>query len=1259
MKNMKLLVAIAMLFYCGSVFSQIYTPVVPTTWGLKVNRIQSLSTSHIPSGGTNTLNGGSVDPGGLFFNTGDNYFYAWNGTTFDKYAKFSDVSGGMTNPMTTLGDIIYMNATPVPARLAGNTTTAKKMLSQTGNGSISASPSWEVLVAGDIPDISATYLTVATAATLYQPLDADLTAISALSGTNTIYYRSASNTWTAVTIGTGMSFSGGTLSSTITGTVTSVTGTTNRITSSGGATPVIDIAATYVGQTSIITLGTVSTGVWNGTTIAIANGGSGQTTANDALNAFLPTQATHSGKFLQTDGSNTSWASVSGSGTVNGGTIYQLAYYSATGTAVSGLTAITASRALVSDANGLPVASTVTTTQLSYVDATSSIQTQLNARLTAEVDGSVTNELQTYQQVMTTGSTLTGNNTIAGGGFTYAFTNGRFTTPMGATVAAANNLTLGTDGNLFTISGNTTINAITSASWQAGSELRLYFTGTPLLKNNTAGGGGTAKMRLSGNVDYTVAAGDIITFVYDGSEFKESARMLYAVASGTTPLSSITAATASNVISNAAYQQTWDWNSLASGIGLRLLSTSTSASAGSQTILSIEQSGANVSSGQATYAQTIIHTKTGTTSENVGTWYSVSGGASRNDAIEIASGRFYMRNTTEQTRIGYDASNYYTTTVNSTGSPTFNAVGTSPEFTFSDAVNVPDFAYDATSWNGNTEVPTMNAIRDKIESMGSGSGTVTSVAWTTSQGVSASIATATTTPNITITLGALTGVTSFNGLVITANTGVVTTGTWNASIIGKAYGGTAEDNSTGGTANTFWARPNGATGAATYRAIVAADIPTLNQSTTGSAATLTTTRTIWGQNFNGSANVTGDITLSTSSITMTGSIAATGARVTKGWFTDVESTNMYTVGGTSLTTVAQTFQNKTLTSSNNVIGGVTMTLGSDASWDIYVRNASGILERLANGTSGQFLGANTSAKPSWQTPSGGTVTGGADGLSLSGGNIIMGGSAFTANRSITTSIYSLTVPSSNGTTTMAISNSSSGSGSNISSNSGVGANISSTSGIGLTVTTGTGSYSLKTVYTGVATSTPETIAMFTANSSNTPASGYGGLINYNLKSSTTIEQPAAMFGWSWATATHGSTVATIKLGAVYNASMNVMWIATPTSSSGAQQSFLGQIGTGQFALTDAATIAIDFNNGLTQKVTLGGNRTITFSNPVAGNKYLIHLKQDGTGSRTITWPTIKWQGGTTPTLTTTASKSDLIFITYDGTDYFGEYSLNF
>ena len=45
-------------------------------------------------------------------------------------------------------------------------------------------------------------------------------------------------------------------------------GVTSVSTSSGGATPIIDIAGTYVGQASITTLGTIGTGVWQGTSIS-------------------------------------------------------------------------------------------------------------------------------------------------------------------------------------------------------------------------------------------------------------------------------------------------------------------------------------------------------------------------------------------------------------------------------------------------------------------------------------------------------------------------------------------------------------------------------------------------------------------------------------------------------------------------------------------------------------------------------------------------------------------------------------------------------------------------------------------------------------------------------------------------------------------------------------------------------------------------------------------------------------------------------
>jgi hypothetical protein len=44
-----------------------------------------------------------------------------------------------------------------------------------------------------------------------------------------------------------------------------------------------------------------------------------------------------------------------------------------------------------------------------------------------------------------------------------------------------------------------------------------------------------------------------------------------------------------------------------------------------------------------------------------------------------------------------------------------------------------------------------------------------------------------------------------------------------------------------------------------------------------------------------------------------------------------------------------------------------MTLGSDAENDLYYRNGSGVLTRLANGTTGQVLTATTGSAPAWAT----------------------------------------------------------------------------------------------------------------------------------------------------------------------------------------------------------------------------------------------------------------------------------------------------
>ena len=59
-----------------------------------------------------------------------------------------------------------------------------------------------------------------------------------------------------------------------TGNTIDVVGTADKITVSANA---LTIASTYVGQSSITTLGTISTGTWNGTEIGVAHGGTGLT----------------------------------------------------------------------------------------------------------------------------------------------------------------------------------------------------------------------------------------------------------------------------------------------------------------------------------------------------------------------------------------------------------------------------------------------------------------------------------------------------------------------------------------------------------------------------------------------------------------------------------------------------------------------------------------------------------------------------------------------------------------------------------------------------------------------------------------------------------------------------------------------------------------------------------------------------------------------------------------------------------------------
>jgi len=90
-----------------------------------------------------------------------------------------------------------------------------------------------------------------------------------------------------------------------------------------------------------------------------------------------------------------------------------------------------------------------------------------------------------------------------------------------------------------------------------------------------------------------------------------------------------------------------------------------------------------------------------------------------------------------------------------------------------------------------------------------------------------------------------------------------------------------------------------------------------------------------------------------------------------------------------------------------------------------------------------------------------------------------------------------------------------------------------------------------------------------------------------------------------------------------------------------------------YSANSSTAITLDLTNGTVQIITLTGNATITMPTATSGKSFVMMLKQDGTGSRTVTWSTVKWAGGTAPTITSTASRLDLLSFFADGTNWYG------
>jgi hypothetical protein len=82
---------------------------------------------------------------------------------------------------------------------------------------------------------------------------------------------------------------------------------------------------------------------------------------------------------------------------------------------------------------------------------------------------------------------------------------------------------------------------------------------------------------------------------------------------------------------------------------------------------------------------------------------------------------------------------------------------------------------------------------------------------------------------------------------------------------------------------------------------------------------------------------------------------------------------------------------------------------------------------------------------------------------------------------------------------------------------------------------------------------------------------------------------------------------------------------------------------------------IDLTSGTVQTATLTGNCTFTMPSATAGKSFILILST-GAGSYTATFTSVKWPSNTAPTITTTASRWDILTFVSDGTNWYGNFA---
>lgn len=145
----------------------------------------------------------------------------------------------------------------------------------------------------------------------------------------------------------------------------------------------------------------------------------------------------------------------------------------------------------------------------------------------------------------------------------------------------------------------------------------------------------------------------------------------------------------------------------------------------------------------------------------------------------------------------------------------------------------------------------------------------------------------------------------------------------------------------------------------------------------------------------------------------------------------------------------------------------------------------------------------------------------------------------------------------------------------------------------------------------------------------------------------TISNVASTFPNSFlanSTATLGN--ATVTLGSTTSTVGNLTLTQPTVTNYIESQVAIGNSGTAQ---------TISLSSGTVQTVTLTGNCTFTMPTAANGKSFILILNT-GAGSFTSTFTSVKWPANTAPTITTTASRWDILTFVSDGTNWYGNYA---